>query len=114
MTTATEQLQAIADAWAERLGGKIQVSLQIMVHAGPNASKPWYCASIGTNCTYDWHLTTDKGVEHAIEESERKWRLDGAPTDPKDAERCKLKARAAELGLTVIDNNQPKETNANR
>lgn len=102
MQTPSEQLQALADQWAAKLGGKIKVGLQVLVNSGPESLPPFYCADLGPTLK-GWHCCTKDGIEQAMAEAERQWRLDGAPTDPKDAERCKLRARAAELGMRVVE-----------
>lgn len=100
MTTTTE-LQAVADSWSTRLG--IRVALNLLVYAGDEEpAPPYFGAYVGdVGGGFSW-VGHGKGPEIAMAEAERKWRLDGAPTDPKDAERAKLRARAAELGLTVF------------
>lgn len=102
MQPPTEQLQQLADEWAAKLGGKIHVRITLAVEAGPNAGKHWYGAQIGETCGARWSGFRPT-EQDAITEAERSWKLDGAPTDPNDTERCKLKARAAELGLVLVD-----------
>lgn len=102
MMTAIEQLQQIADDWAQKLVGKIRVRITLAVEAGPDAGKPWYGAQIGNTSGIHWSGFR-KNEQDAIEEAERCWKLDGSPTDPKDAERAKIRARAAELGMTIVE-----------
>lgn len=102
MQTPSEQLQALADTWAAKLSGKIKVGLQVLVSSGPDSRQPYFCADIG-GAADGWHFCTKDGIEAAMTETERQWRLDGAPTDTRDAERCKLKARAAELGMRIVE-----------
>lgn len=97
----TVELQTLADSWSNRLG--IRVALNLLVYAGDEEPAPpyfgAYVGGIGGEFSWVGHGTEP---EIAMAEAERKWRLDGAPTDPEDAERAKLKARAAELGLTIF------------
>lgn len=102
MTTTTEQLQALADAWAAKLGGKLPVSIRASVYAGPSDDRhPYFSAQIGETGGACW---TGYGpeLEAAILQAEKRWQFDGSPTDVQDCERAKLRVRAAELGLTVF------------
>lgn len=108
MTTATEQLQALADQWSQRLGGKIGVVLRLSVYAGPNnPNHATFFAEIGGDFSglEKWRGFSSN-LEQAQSESEGKWRADGAPIDFSDRnalEKLKLKVRAAELGLRIVE-----------
>lgn len=106
MTTATELLQSIADAWAQSLGGKIPVQLNLLVYAGPNASKPHFGAYIGGAIEDRWN-GYGPTADAAIENADRKWKLDGSPSGARDIEKAKLRAKAAELGLKIVEDTEP-------
>lgn len=103
MTTATELLQGIADAWAQSLGGKIKVRLSLAVESGPKALPCYYAATIGDiGSPAGWSAyMSDPSAAKA--EAERQWRRAGSPTDDREMELAKLRAKAAELGVSIVD-----------
>lgn len=109
MNTATEQLQQIADAWAQSLGGKIRVRLSIAVEAGPDAAPAYTYAVIGTMGSDAAWTGVAKTPADAKTDAERRWKADGAPTSTVDVEKAKLRALCRELGLRVIDDNESDE-----
>lgn len=105
MTTATEILQSIADAWAQSLGGKMPVTIRVSVYAGgPCPEKPYFTAEIGPY-GHNWHAFEDD-LQKAKDEAEHKWHLDGSPIEAKDVEKAKLRAKAAELGLRIMEDTE--------
>lgn len=98
---ATEILQSIADAWAQRLGGKLRVRLHLAVEAGPGAERTYYGATIGDSCAVHWSGFRPSFPE-AQAEAERGWQLDGAPKEIADIEKAKLRARCKELGMRIV------------
>lgn len=107
MNTVTEQLQQIADAWAQSLGGKIRVRLSLAVESGPKASPACYSATIGEiGSPAGWSAYT-ADPETSKAEAERQWRRAGSPTDDREMEIAKLRAKAAELGVSIVEDTEP-------
>lgn len=103
MTTATEILQSIADQWAKQLGGKIKVRVSLAVEAGPKASPAYYAATVGEiGSPAGWSAYTSD-PETSKAEAERQWRRAGSPTDDREMEIAKLRAKAAELGVSIVE-----------
>lgn len=107
MTTATELLQEIADAWAQSLGGKIKVRLSLAVEAGPKALPAYYSATIGDIGSPAGWSAYMSDPSAAKSEAERQWRRAGSPTDDREMEIAKLRARAAELGVSIVEDTEP-------
>lgn len=102
MTTPEEQLEALAQAWAKKLGGKTPVELTLKVEIRPD--KPARCchyARVGISLEEPSWFGCGSDFDAATADAEKDWRNAGCP-EPGVPKLGSLQDAAAKLGYRLV------------